>query len=51
MVEPTVNVDVVNFALPPLSWAVPSTVLPAVNVTGPFAATVGEEIVAVNVTA
>ena len=40
LVEPTVGVDVVNFAFPPLNWAVPNTVFPAVNVTGPVAVTV-----------
>ena len=50
LVEPTACVDVVNFALPPLSCAVPSTVLPAVKVTGPVGVIVGEAIVAVNVT-
>ena len=50
LVEPTVSVDVVNFAFPPLNWAVPNTVFPAVKVTGPVAVTVGEEIWAVKVT-
>jgi hypothetical protein len=51
LVEPTGNVDVVNFAFPPLSCAVPSTVFPAVKVTVPVGTTVGDEIVAVKVTA
>lgn len=50
LVEPAASVDVVNFAFPPLNWAVPKTVFPTVNVTGPVAVTVGEAIVAVNVT-
>ncbi len=51
MVEPTARAEVVNVAFPPLSCAVPNTVVPAVKVTGPVAVTVGEVIVAVNVTA
>lgn len=51
VVDPTASVDVVNVALPPLSWAVPNTDFPAVNVTGPVGRTVGDVIVAVNVTA
>jgi hypothetical protein len=43
-------VDVVNVALPLLSCAVPSTVFPTENVTGPVGFTVGEVTVAVNVT-
>jgi hypothetical protein len=44
-------VEVVKLALPLLSCAVPSTVFPAVKVTGPVAVTVGDVIVAVNVIA
>ena len=51
VVEPTVTVVVVNFAFPPLSWAVPRTVFRAVNVTGPVGITVADVIFAVNVTA
>jgi hypothetical protein len=51
VVEPRASAEVVNLALPPLSCAVPSTVFLAVKVTGPFAVTVGEVILAVNVTA
>ena len=50
-VEPTASVDVVNFAFPAHSGAVPSTVLPTANITGPVGVTVGEVIVAVKVTA
>ena len=50
VVEPTGSVDVVKVALPPLSCAVPSTVVPAVNVTGPVGVTVGDVIVALKVT-
>ena len=50
MVLPTAKVEVVNFALPPLRFAVPSTVFPAVNVTGPVGMNVGDVMVAVNVT-
>jgi hypothetical protein len=49
-VEPRLSVDVVNCALPPASCAVPITVFPAENVTGPVGITVGDVIVAVNVT-
>jgi len=51
LVEPTVSDEIVSDALPPLSCAVPSTVFPAVNVTGPVGVTVGDEIFAVKVTA
>jgi hypothetical protein len=51
LVEPTDRDEIVSFALPPPSWAVPSTVFPAVKVTGPVGITVGDEIVAVKVTA
>jgi len=51
VVLPTASEEIVSIALPPLSWAVPNTVLPAVNVTGPVGLTVGDEIVAVKVTA
>ena len=50
LVEPTDRDETVSFALPPLCCAVPSIVFPAVNVTGPLGITVGDEIVAVNVT-
>ena len=50
MVEPTASVDVVKLAFPALSCAVPSTLLPMAKVTGPFGITVGDVIVAVNVT-
>jgi hypothetical protein len=51
VVEPVAREEIVNFALPPLSCAVPNTVFPTVKVTGPVGFTVGDEIVAVNVTA
>ena len=51
LVEPTASVEIVNSALPPLSCAFPSTVLPAAKVTGPVAITVGEVMVAANATA
>jgi predicted small secreted protein len=51
LVEPTASVEVVNFASPPLSCAVPSTVSPTAKVTGPVGVTVGDVIVAVKVTA
>ena len=51
VVEPTESDEIVSAALPPLSCAVPKTVFPAVNVTGPVAFTVGDLIVAVKVTA
>jgi hypothetical protein len=51
LVEPTASVEIVNFAFPLLSCAVPSTVFPAVKVTGPVGTTVGDEIFAVKVTA
>jgi len=50
VVEPDDRADVVRIAVPPLICAVPSTVFPAVNVTGPVGLTVGEVILAVNVT-
>jgi hypothetical protein len=50
LVEPTGSDETVSFALPPLSCAVPSTVFPAVKVTGPVGITVGDEIFAVKVT-
>jgi len=50
-VEPTGRDETVSVALPPLSWAVPNVVFPAVNVTGPVGLTVGDETVAVKVTA
>jgi hypothetical protein len=43
-------VEVVNLAFPPLSYAFPSTVVPIAKVTGPVGVTVGDVIVAVNVT-
>ena len=49
--EPIGNTDVVNCALPPLSCTVPNNVFPIVNVIGPVGTTVGDEIVAVKVTA
>lgn len=51
LLEPTASADVVKVAFPLLSCAVPSTVFPTANVTGPAGVTVGELIVAVNVTA
>jgi len=51
LVEPTASDEIASAALPPLSCAVPSTVFPAVNVTGPVGFTVGDVIVAVKVTA
>ena len=56
LVEPKVRVEVVIVALPDvlpaqLSWTVPRTVFPAVNVTGPVGLTVGDVICAENVTA
>jgi hypothetical protein len=50
LVEPTASVEVVNVALPSLSSTLPSTVFPAVKVTGPAGVAVGELIFAVNVT-
>ena len=50
-VEPAGKDDVVRTALPLVSCTVPSTVFPAVKVTGPLAVTVGDVIFAVNVTA
>jgi hypothetical protein len=49
--EPTARVEIVSLVLPLLSSAVPSTVFPTVKVTGPVGLTVGDEIVAVKVTA
>ena len=49
--DPTARVDVVNSALPWLNVAVPSTILPAVKVTGPVGVTVGDVMVVVKVTA
>ena len=51
VVDPTGSVEVDNFALPPLSSTVPSTVFPAVKVTGPVGVAVGDVILAVKVTA
>jgi hypothetical protein len=51
LVEPTASVDVVNVAFPPLSCPVPSTIFPAIKVTGPVGLTVGDVMVAVKVTA
>ena len=51
LVEPTASDDVTKVAFPPLSWTVPRTVFPAVNVTGPAGFVVGDVMVAVNVTA
>jgi hypothetical protein len=51
LVEPTASVEVVNVALPSLSSTLPSTVFPAVKVTGPAGVAVGELIFAVKVTA
>jgi len=50
VVDPTGSEDVVNVAFPLTSWPVPKTVVPAVKVTGPVGVTVGDVIVAVNVT-
>jgi len=50
-VDPVGSVEVVKVAIPRLSCAVPRTVAPAVKVTGPVTVTVGEVILAVNVTA
>jgi hypothetical protein len=50
VVEPTASVEVVNVALPSLSSTLPSTVFPAVKVTGPAGVAVGEVIFAVKVT-
>ena len=49
--EPTGSDEMASFASPPLSWAFPNTVFPAVKVTGPVAITVGDEILAVKVSA
>jgi hypothetical protein len=51
LVEPTASAEIVSFAFRPLSCPFPSTVFPAVKVTGPVGTTVGDEIVAVKVTA
>ena len=51
MSEPTGSVEMMKVAFPPASWAVPNTVFPKVNVTGPVGVTVGEVILAVKVTA
>jgi hypothetical protein len=51
LVEPTASVEIVNFAFPPLSCAVPNIFVPTMKVTGPVGVTVGEVIVAVKVTA
>jgi hypothetical protein len=51
LVEPTARVEVLNFALPALSCAVPRAVFPTAKVTGPVGLAVGEVMVAVNVTA
>jgi hypothetical protein len=42
--------EMFSLALPPLSWNVPSNVVPDMKTTVPFGVTVGEFIVAVNVT-
>jgi len=56
LVEPMGSVEVVIVALlavlpDQVSWTVPSTVCPAVNVTGPVGLTVSDVICAENVTA
>ena len=49
--EPTARIEVVNFAWPALSCAVPRTVFPTAKVTSPVGLAVGEVMVAVNLTA
>ena len=49
--DPTVSVDVVNIALPPLSVPVPSVVVPSLNVTVPVGVPDVAATVAVKVTA
>ena len=49
--DPTVSVDVVNIALPPLSVPVPSVVVPSLNVTVPVGVPDVAVTVAVKVTA
>ena len=49
-VDPIGNDEVVIVAVPLLSWTVPRTVFPAVNVTGPPGVTVGDVIRTVKVT-
>ena len=51
VLDPTGSAEVVNFAMPPLSWAVPRIEDPTEKVTGPVMTTDGEVILAVNVTA
>jgi hypothetical protein len=51
LVEPTGSDEIASFALPLPSWAIPSTVFPAVKMTGLVGTTVGDVIMAVNVTA
>jgi hypothetical protein len=48
--EPAGKEDVMNCALPPLNCTLPNTVFPIENVTGPLGVTVGDAMVAVNVT-
>ena len=50
VVDPTGSVETVSVALPLLSSTVPSTVFPAVKVTGPVGVAVGEVIFAMKVT-
>jgi hypothetical protein len=50
VLEPTAKVDVLKTALPPLRFAVPNVVFPAVKVTGPVGVVVGDVIFAVKVT-
>jgi len=50
--EPGGNDEVVNLAtLPGMRLTLPSTVFPALNITGPLGCAVGDVILAVNVTA
>jgi hypothetical protein len=48
--DPSGREEVLSLALPALSWTVPSNVLPDMKTTVPFGVSVGEVIVAVNVT-
>jgi hypothetical protein len=51
VLEPAGRDVMASVAFPLVNWTVPSIVLPLKNVTGPVGTTVGDEILAVNVTA